>query len=94
MTKAEFIAELAASRPQLRRSDVELIVQTVFDRIIETLAQGGRVELRGFGTFGTKQRDARAARNPQTGEAVSVAAKVVPFFRTGRILHNRLNRRD
>jgi integration host factor subunit beta len=93
MTKAELIAELAASSPHLRRADAELIVTTIFDQIIEALARGQKVELRGFGVFGTKQRNARAGRNPRTGEKLPVAAKTALYFRTGTEMHSRINRR-
>jgi integration host factor subunit beta len=94
VTKAELVAELiAASNPHLRERDAELIVETVFEQITGALARGERVELRDFGVFGTKHRNARAGRNPRTGEAVSVAAQTVPYFRTGRAMHRRINRR-
>jgi integration host factor subunit beta len=92
MTKSELIAELAASNPHLRHADVELIVATVFDQITRALADGHRVELRGFGAFSTKQRPARTGRNPRTGEPVPVDAKLVPFFRAGREFRARVNR--
>src|SRR5215472_13086602 len=92
MTRADLIAELAASNPHLRQTDVELIVLTVFDEITSALARGQRVELRGFGTFEVKRRAARVARNPRTGEEVPVDEKVVPHFRTSRVMHERLNR--
>jgi integration host factor subunit beta len=90
MTKAELIAELAAKIPHLRQADAELIVATIFDQIAEALEQGDRVELR---TFGTKQRKAWTGRHPTTGDAVPVVAKAVPYFRAGRVLHSRINRR-
>ena len=93
MTRSDLIAEIAASNPHLRVGDVELIVTTIFDHITAALAHGARVELRGFGTFTVRQRDARDGRNPRTGAMVSVAAKGVPFFKAGRILQGRLNRR-
>jgi integration host factor subunit beta len=92
MTRAELITELAASYPHLRQADVELIVTTVFDRIGEALANGDRVELRGFGAFTTKQREARTGRNPRTGEDIPVEAKLRPSFRASRGLLGRLNR--
>jgi integration host factor subunit beta len=92
MTRAELIAELAASNPHLRQTDVELIVLTIFDEITGALARGQRVELRGFGSFTVKQRNARVGRNPRTGEEVPVDEKVVPHFRTSQLLHKRLNR--
>lgn len=77
------------SRPTL--ADAERVVDTVFEEIIAALARGDRVELRGFGAFSVKERDARQGRNPRTGEAVAVAAKRVPFFKTGKLLRDRLN---
>ena len=82
MTKSELIAELSASNPHLRVSDVELLVTTIFDQITDALAHGGRVELRGFGAFALKQRNARMGHNPRTLEAVPVAEKAAPFFKT------------
>jgi integration host factor subunit beta len=92
VTKSELIADLAAANPHLRSSDVELIVATIFDEITGALAAGQRVELRGFGAFTTKHRDARTGRNPRTGEAVSVHEKSVPFFKAGKELRERVNR--
>jgi integration host factor subunit beta len=92
LTRAELIAELAADNPHLRQVDVELIVTTIFDQIADALARGGRVELRGFGAFGVKQRNARMGHNPRTGEVVSVKEKTLPFFKAGRQLRARLNR--
>ncbi len=93
MTKSELIAELASANPHLLSRDIELIVSTVFDEITAALARGARVELRGFGAFTIKQRDARTGRNPRTGEAVAVGEKVVPFFKAGKELRERVNRR-
>jgi integration host factor subunit beta len=92
MTRSELIAELAASNTHLRQADVELIVAAVFDQITQALVIGQRVELRGFGAFTVKRRNARTGRNPRNGEAVSVDAKAVPFFRAGREMRDRLNR--
>ena len=92
MTRADLLAELAASHPHLRNADVELIVLTVFAEIANALARGDRVELRGFGTFTTKRRNARIGRNPRNGEEVPVDAKAVPYFRAGREMRARLNR--
>ena len=92
MTKAELIAELGASYPHLRPTDAELIVTAVFEHIAQALTSGHRVGLRGFGTFITKQRDARTGRNPRNGEEVSVSAKAFPFFKPGRGLRARVNR--
>ncbi|MFM2044069.1 MAG: integration host factor subunit beta [Pseudomonadota bacterium] len=91
MTKSELIQKLAERNPHLYQRDVEKIVTTVFDEITEALARGDRVELRGFGAFSVKRRDARTGRNPRTGESVSVEEKVIPFFKTGKQLRERLN---
>jgi integration host factor subunit beta len=91
LTRAELIAELAASTPQLRQEDAELIVSTIFDQITAALARGERVELRGFGIFTVKQRPARTGRNPRTGKTVQVDEKAVPHFRAGREVLRRLN---
>ena len=92
MTRADLIAELAVSHPHLRVSDVELLVTTIFDQITDVLAHGGRVELRGFGAFTAKRRNAHIGHNPRTGELVSVPEKGVPFFKAGKELRYRLNR--
>ena len=92
MTKSELIAELAGANPHLLSRDVELIVATIFDEITAALARGERVELRGFGAFTVKRRDARTGRNPRTGEAVPVDEKAVPFFKAGKELRERVNR--
>ena len=91
MTKSELIAELAAANPHLTAKDVELIVSTVFDEITAALSRGDRVELRGFGAFTVKHRDARTGRNPRTGTAVTVDEKSVPFFKAGKELRERVN---
>ncbi|HEX3350247.1 MAG TPA: integration host factor subunit beta [Acetobacteraceae bacterium] len=92
MTKSELIAELSTANPHLRAGDVELIVATIFNEITAALSRGERVELRGFGAFTVKKRDARTGRNPRTGEAVPVDEKVVPFFKAGKELRERVNR--
>ena len=91
MTKSELIAYLAEQNPHLYQRDVERIVTTIFDEIAAALARGDRVELRGFGAFSVKHRDARVGRNPRTGEAVHVAAKRVPYFKTGKQLREMIN---
>ena len=91
MTKSELIARLAEQNPHLYQRDVERIVATVFDEIAEALADGNRVELRGFGAFSVKEREARTGRNPRTGEAVDVEEKRIPFFKSGKQLRERIN---
>lgn len=92
MTRSELIAELAVANPHLNGRDVELIVATIFDQISAALARGERVELRGFGAFTVKRRNARTGRNPRTGAAVPVDEKAVPFFKAGKELRERVNR--
>jgi len=94
MTKSELIALLAAENPLLYQRDVERIVTTIFDEITTALANGDRVELRGFGAFSVKERGARTGRNPRTGEAVDVDEKFIPYFKTGKQLRERLNSKD
>ena len=91
MTKSDLILRLAEMYPHLLQRDIERIVGTVFDEITNALARGNRVELRGFGAFSVKHRDARMGRNPRTGEPVQVDEKFVPFFKTGKQLRDRLN---
>ncbi|MDE2029737.1 MAG: integration host factor subunit beta [Alphaproteobacteria bacterium] len=91
MTKSDLILRLAEKYPHLLQRDIERIVNTVFDEISNALARNSRVELRGFGAFSVKQREARQGRNPRTGETVHVAEKFVPFFKTGKQLRDRLN---
>ena len=91
MIKSELIVRLAEANPHLYQRDIERIVNTIFDTITDALARGDRVELRGFGAFSVKHRKARLGRNPRTGETVSVEEKVVPYFKTGKELRQRLN---
>ena len=91
MTKSELIQRLAERNPHLYMRDIERIVDTIFNEITDTLAKGDRVELRGFGAFSVKKREARTGRNPRTGASVTVHAKALPFFKTGKALRERLN---
>jgi len=91
MIRSELVQKLCHDFPDLTQRDIELVVSGLFDSITEQLAQGGRVELRGFGAFSTRQRDARTGRNPRTGEQVSVDAKKVPYFKPGKEMRERLN---
>ncbi len=91
MTKSQLIQRIAELNPHLYQRDVERIVSTIFDEISSALAEGDRVELRGFGAFSVKIRDARLGRNPRTGETVNVERKAVPFFKTGKQLRDMLN---
>ncbi len=91
MIRSELIQKIADENPHLFRRDVERIVNTVLEEIIDAMARGDRVELRGFGAFSVKKRDARTGRNPRTGDSVDVDEKHVPFFKTGKLLRDRLN---
>jgi len=92
LIKSELVQIIANRNPHLFQRDVENIVNAVFDEITDSLSQGNRVELRGFGAFSVKNRPAREGRNPRTGEKVSVEEKWVPFFKTGKELRERLNK--
>ena len=91
MIKSELVQKIADKNPHLYHRDVERIVNRVFDEIITSMKDGHRVELRGFGAFSVKERQARTGRNPRTGAAVDVTEKRVPFFKTGKELRQRLN---
>ena len=91
MIRSELLSSLAKDNPDLRGEDVEQVVDIFFDEISGRLAEGGRVELRGFGAFSTRARDARQGRNPRTGETVQVEAKRVPYFRPGKEMRRVLN---
>jgi integration host factor subunit beta len=91
MIKSELIAKLATEHPHLTHRDVERVVNVILDKMVDALEGNGRVELRGFGAFSVRSRPARAGRNPRTGDQVSVPAKSVPFFKSGKELRERLN---
>lgn len=91
MIRSELIQKIADENPHLFQRDVEKIVNTIFEQITDAMARGDRVELRGFGAFSVKKREARIGRNPRTGETVPVKEKFVPFFKTGKLLRDRLN---
>ena len=91
MIRSELLQALAADNPELRAEEIEQVVDIFFDEISARLAEGGRVELRGFGAFSTRQRDARKGRNPRTGETVDVPQKRAPYFKAGKEMRERLN---
>ena len=91
MIRSELLNELHRDNPDLRAEEIEQVVDVFFDEITQRLAEGGRVELRGFGAFSTREREARVGRNPRTGESVNVPAKRVPYFKAGKEIKNRLN---
>ena len=91
MIRSELVQMIAEDHPDLAAREVEKIVGIFFDSITKRLADGGRVELRGFGAFSTRARDARSGRNPRTGATVPVDAKRVPYFKPGKEMRARLN---
>jgi integration host factor subunit beta len=91
MIRSELLQALAKENPGLRSDDIEKVVNVFFDEIAQRLAGGGRVELRGFGAFSTRGREARKGRNPRTGDAVDVPGKRVPYFKPGKEIRARLN---
>ena len=91
MIKSELVQRIAERNPHLYLRDVENIVNAILDEVTNALKRGDRVELRGFGAFAVKKRDARMGRNPRTGEKVSVSEKVVPVFKAGKEMRIRLN---
>ncbi len=91
MIRSELVEKLCADHPHLTLREVESVVSAIFEAVTAKLASGGRIELRGFGAFSTRERDARIGRNPRTGEAVAVEAKRVPYFKPGKEMRERLN---
>jgi len=91
MIRSELLQALAKESPGLRAEEIERVVDVFFDEIAQRLADGGRVELRGFGAFSTRDRDPRKGRNPRTGDPVEVPAKRVPYFKPGKEMRARLN---
>jgi integration host factor subunit beta len=94
MIKSELIQRLAEQNPHLFAKDLEKAVNAFFDAIVATLASGDRLELRGIGTFGVKTWSARPGRNPKTGHGLNVPEKRHPYFKTGKVMHRRLNRTE
>lgn len=94
MNKSDLILKILESEPNLFKKDASKIVNVFFDTISEAISRGERVELRGFGVFDVKVREARVARNPKNGEAVAVPTKKVPFFRMGKDMKDRINKNN
>ena len=93
MTKSELIEKIGASQAQLPVRDIELAVKTMIEHMSQTLAQGRRIEIRGFGSFSLHYRAPRIGRNPKTGESVGLSGKYVPHFKPGKGLRERVNDR-
>jgi integration host factor subunit beta len=94
MIKSDLVWRIRQQNPHLPLRDVEKIVDTIFDEIATSLARGERIELRGFGAFSVKVREARIGRNPKTGALVQVPKRAAPHFKTGQDMRERLNRRE
>ena len=92
MIKSELVRCISSQNPHLFQRDIEKVVNTILDAMVEALRRGDRVELRGFGAFSVRTREARTGRNPRNGVVVQVAEKAIPFFRTGKGMRARLNR--
>jgi integration host factor subunit beta len=91
MTKSELVEKIVEANKLLTRKESEMVVNIVFDAMCEALQHGEKVEIRGFGSFTIRERDAREARNPKSGEVVRIPAKKTPFFKTGKELRERVN---
>lgn len=91
MTKSELIEQLTDGHEILSKRDAEIVINLIFGGIGNALAQGDRVEIRGFGSFSVRERDAREARNPKSGELVKIPSRKTPFFKTGKELRERVN---
>ncbi|OGP13109.1 MAG: integration host factor subunit beta [Deltaproteobacteria bacterium GWA2_55_10] len=91
MTKSELIEAVAAKATNFSRKDVEIIVDTLFESMAQSLSKGDKVEIRGFGSFKIKERDGRQGRNPKSGENIFIDAKKVPFFKAGKEIRERIN---
>lgn len=91
MTKSELIEEVARNVDNFSRKDVELIVDTIFQSMSDSLSKGDKVEIRGFGSFKVKHREGRQGRNPKSGESIYIAPKKVPFFKAGKEIRERIN---
>jgi integration host factor beta subunit len=91
MTKSELVEKIMETNGFLNRKESELVVNIIFDSMAKALKDGDKVEIRGFGSFTVREREAREARNPKNGEIVKISAKRTPFFKTGKELKERVN---
>ena len=92
MIKSELVQKISEENPHLFQRDVERLVNTIFNEIIDAMSSGRRIELRGFGAFSVKHRKPRLGRNPRTGRSVQVEEKIVPFFKPGKLMKDKLNK--
>ncbi len=91
MTKSDLVEKIAEKNEGINKKDIEIIVNTIFDSMRNSLIKGERIEIRGFGSFTVKTRNAREGRNPKTGAVVHIAEKRVPYFKVGKELRERVN---
>lgn len=94
MTKSELITRISERLPYLTHKDAEIIIDTIFDTMVEALVKEDRIEIRGFGSLKIKQRNDREGRNPKTGESVQIPSKRMPFFKIGKELYQRINKSE
>jgi len=94
MTKSGLIQDVAQRTPHISKRDTEVVVNTIFDAMVDALKRGDRIEIRGFGSFQVKLRDARDGRNPKTGEPVHIGSKRTPFFKVGKELKQMVDSRS
>ena len=92
MIKSELVQKISEENPHLFQRDVERLVNTIFNEITDAMSSGRRIELRGFGAFSVKHRKPRLGRNPRTGRSVKVEEKIVPFFKPGKLMREKLNK--
>ena len=92
MIKSELVQKISEENPHLFQRDVERLVNTIFNEITDAMSSGRRIELRGFGAFSVKHRKPRLGRNPRTGRSVEVEEKIVPFFKPGKLMRDKLNK--
>jgi integration host factor subunit beta len=91
MTKSELVEKIATQTPQLSKRVAEAVVEQLFDSMVDALRQGERIEIRGFGSFEIRTRNAKVGRNPKTGDKVSIPQKRIPFFKAGKELRERVD---
>ncbi len=94
MTKSELVERVADKVDNLSKRDVEIIIDLIFDSMTDNLRRGERIEIRGFGSFKVKEREARVGRNPKTGESINIPAKRMPFFKVGKELKERVDKKS
>lgn len=92
MTKSDLVKKVAAELKDVTKGDVKIVIDTIFSSMSKALVSGDKIEIRGFGSFKVKKRNARMGRNPKTGQAVEITAKRIPYFKVGKDLKERVNK--